>query len=448
MAKLKFQENKYYLSLLMGTETVRALIFCVSHIKRSKKITLLGVAEKQVDRIDEVFDILFSSGTKLSFSGNAANTSFLDELAQAATTEAIDEACESAARNLGGKNGTHKIKKGLSLFAVELPADVVRARAFRVFYERENPGEVIKKEEEKKIFKNIREKAEQRAREFYSEEFSFPPQELQIVSYRINEISIDGYCVPRASGYKGKILEGNVLIAVLPEQYRKNVLRLIGQPGKERNTEDSLNCDFLEIIHSAETFSFAIAGKKISGIFIEVGGAWTKIFLVNEGKVFYFSAFEKAGKDFSHVISDRLGVSMKEARRLKENYSQKSLSEGARARMREIILPEAKAWFIELREEIKKASEVEHNGISYKGGSLPPADIFLFGGGSYLPEVEEVIESGDWEGVIPAFPRIKFLYQKDVDDWVKDRGLKIDDLTKTIKGPKDVGITILSYYGQ
>jgi len=137
--------------------------------------------------------------------------------------------------------------------------------------------------------------------------------------------------------------------------------------------------------------------------------------------------FEIAGSLFSSALSESLGITNDRARILKEDYSNKTLSEEVRRKIREILSPYAQKWFSALKAELKADN------------SLLPHNFFLFGGGSQLPEIEDIIENGEWKDI--AFisqPEVKIILPKDLKN--------IQDKTQGLNSPREVSLLLLCYY--
>ena len=108
------------------------------------------------------------------------------------------------------------------------------------------------------------------------------------------------------------------------------------------------------------------------------------------------------GKDFSRAISQTLGMHPAEARFFKERYSLGALADDARGRTKEILISPAREWISALKSKLK----------TVKG--LIPSAFFIFGGGSQLPEIEELITDGGGKA--------RFVYPKDFKDVVDKTG--------------------------
>jgi len=80
---------------------------------------------------------------------------------------------------------------------------------------------------------------------------------------------------------------------------------------------------------------------------------------------------DKGGEDFTEELSQTLGIDKEFARVLKERYSSGDLSQGSAERLREVFSQQRRAW--------------QQEGLVHSFSS----PIFLFGGGSLLPEIKK-----------------------------------------------------------
>ena len=111
---------------------------------------------------------------------------------------------------------------------------------------------------------------------------------------------------------------------------------------------------------------------------------------------------------------------------MKERYSGGFLSEGVREKMREILLPAIQEWFNNLKSILEDQK------------TLIPSNIFIFGGGSLTPEIQEILLEGNW-GDLPLIssPKVELIYPKSFKD--------IEDKSKKLTSPQDVNLTLLCY---
>lgn len=370
-----------FLALDIGTEAVKALIF----EKQGEKTIILGSSSQYFDSFS-VFD----------------GRDFEQEVLKKAVLKVINAAQEIA-----------KIKTNFTFLG--LPANVLKARVIFQDFRRENPKNIIDEKEKKEIQETILKGAERGISQVYALEAGILPQDIQFIDLKILEAKIDGYEVPGIQGYDGKNLRFRVLATFSPEYYLENFFKI----------SQDLNLKILKIVHPAQNLTAALL-EEDNAIFLDVGGNLTQVFLIRNGKLEIVNEYGIGGETFSRALSEVLGLTKVRARIMKERYSKGLLSTEARKRIQEILFPHIEDWFSGLKSKLKKT----------KG--LIPSSIFLFGDGSLLPGIKEILTEGSWKGLhFTDEPRVKFIYPKDFKNIV--------DTNHILNSPKDVGPILILY---
>jgi len=371
----------YFLALDIGTETIKALIFKVER----QKIQILGSSLQYFDQFG-VFDSL----------------NFETQIKKRTISKAIEEA-----------RGKIKFEKIPILLG--LPANLLRGKIISQSFQRERNSKIEEKEE-KEIYQKIINQAKKEISKAFQIESGLLPEDLKFQSLEILEIKIDGYKVERISGFKGKNLKFKILATFLPKYDFEKIGKII----------KDFNPKLLKVIHLAENLSHLLKEKK-EGVFLDIGGDLTQVLIAKEGNIDQIFEFEIGGRFFSKVLSERLGLIEREARDLKERYSKGELSEDLRKKIREIILPELKNRFLNFKNQLKERSIF-----------ILPSDIFLFGGGSQIPEFHEIFEEERDLFISPT--KIELILPKVLKD--------VEDETKTLKSPQNIPSLLLCYYAQ
>jgi len=427
----KKEKAEIFLGLDIGTEAVKAIIFSFSG-KKDKKITILGNSFSYFDSYgifnskDFEADVIKKTISKTI---EETKSKVNQKPSEAKPSESEDEGkpergklhrLPSEAKPSEAADET-KSQRPPNLTLLGLPADILKGRIVFQSFKRENSQSmIIDKKEKEVIYQKILSKTQNEISQIFAGESGILPKDIHFINLKILEIKIDGYVVPAIQGYDGKNLDFRILAIFLPKYYLENIKKIIQTfaPGG------------LEILNLAEVLPYFFRNRVADGIFLDVGGNLTQIFLVNNGKLNKVDEFQIGGETFSQTLSQSLGLEISEARALKENYSKGELSEeGVRKRVREIFSQSLEEWFKNLK-------------LKLKTHSLLPSTFFLFGGGSQLPEIQEILEEGDWEGF--SFftpPKVKFIYPKDFRN--------IEDITKKLNSPQDVPLLLIAnYYDQ
>ena len=366
----------------IGTETVKTLVF---EKENDKNIILGRISEHLESR--EFFK----------------NLDFPEEIFKKTISRVIEQISKIA------KLKTKNIFLGL-------PTNILTAKIVSQNFERKTKKPVEqseKKKIEEEVFQNIRNKMAQE----FSQKTGFLPQDFHFSSLKILETKIDGYEVPSILNLSGRNLKFKVLVIFLSKYQLEKFERIC----------QSLNLKILKIVHPVENLNYLFPDEKINAIFLDIGGKITNIFLVEKGKLTGISQFNQGGINFTEKIYQRLGLSFSEARILKENYSQSLLSEKVQKRVREIFSDALQSWFENLKENLKNFPQ-----------KLLPSNFFLFGGGSLLPDISEILEKGDFSPLtFIVKPKIEIVYPKKLKN--------VEDKNQILKGPQDVPLILLSY---
>lgn len=337
----KEKKEKPTLLLDLGTETVKGIIF----EKDEQRIKILASSLEYFDRYG-IFD------------------------SQDFEKDVLKKTILKTIQNL---NFDQTANKNIIL---GLPANILKARVISQNLKREKPNEIINEKEEKEIYNTIIEKTKKEILQIFSQESGILPKDIEFSNLKILKTKIDGYEVARPLKYKGKSLEFTILATFLPRHYL----------GEIKNIIESLGLKIEKIIHEAEGLSFYF-DEIFDGIFLDIGGTITQIFLVKKGILEKIAEFYLGGQIFSKAISEKLGIRESEARILKERYSKKELTKESLERIKEILWFPLQIWFDNLKLKLKEMTEE----------GLFPSNIIIFGGGSQLPDIEEILKTGNWE---------------------------------------------------
>ncbi|MBU4298901.1 hypothetical protein KJ636_02570 [Patescibacteria group bacterium] len=356
------EEEKLFFVLDIGTEAVKALIF----EKRQGKISVLGAGLEYFDR----FSVLESGKFEIEV-----------------TKKTISKAVEEAQKEQGAK--TSSVFLGFS-------CDILKGRIISHSLERKEKKNVDEKEEGE-IKETVLREAKKKIAESYALQKGILPQDIQFQELRILETKIDGYRVPSLLGYDGRNADFKILATFLPKYYlESNFSNFISPPIIPIIRE--MGFKILEIRHPIVGL-LSFLSRYPDALLLDIGGEVTQIFWVRQGILEEISEFETGGRQFSQILSENLGLSELEARNLKHRYSKRDLTEESRREIGKLLKIPTQIWFQGLKEKLREI-----------GAGVFPSEIFIFGGGAFLQEMEDVLESGDWEDIyFPPPIKVKFI---------------------------------------
>ena len=352
----KKQEPEHFLAIDIGTEAIKAIVFK----KEDDKKIILGQAL-------EYFE------TSLFFQG----LDFQEEVLQKTIQKAIEEV-----------QSITKIKTQNLILG--LPSNILIAKIVEGGFNRKNSKELIGEKEELQIHQEVFKKTKLKLSNEFAQKTGLLPEDFHFLNIKILESKIDGYEAPSIKKMTGATLDFKILTVFL-SKYHLEKIRKICQ---------NLSLKILKIVNLAENFPHFFSKEKLNALFLDIGGQLTNVLILEKGKLVEILEFEKGGIELTKRISQTLGMSFSEARRFKHDFSQSVLSKIVTQRIEEIISPDIKNWFNLLKENLKESPK-----------KLLPSNIFLFGGGSLLPQISGILKEDNWNNLTFVFkPKINFFY--------------------------------------
>lgn len=163
---------------------------------------------------------------------------------------------------------------------------------------------------------------------------------------------------------------------------------------------------------------------------IDMGGEETTLASFKEGSLVYTAAFPVGARHFIRGVSNITSLSFDEAENAKRRYAHNLINDAARRKLNEFLTQELIVWE---QQFLRKLDDF------YPFGPLP-ADVLLFGGGTYIPEISNWIRSSNWHKDFSCVssPRVRVLDACSI--------LAGDSLGGSLQGPEDVGLASLLMY--
>ena len=382
MFKEKVNFDDYAISLDIGTEFVKTLIFKVE----GDKARVLGVG-RQRQRLADI-----QGGVVTDIYGVIRN-------------------CEAAL-----EQAATQAKIMPEQVIIGIAGELVKGVTSVVKYVRRNQDAKITIEELEETIKRIQQQTFERARKVLAFETGHKEINVKLVNAAVVDVKIDGYHVTNPLGFTGKEIEVSVFNSFAPNVHL----------GALQTIAESLDLDLLSI--AAEPFAVARCmgpdqGNDFSAIFVDIGGGTTDIAVVNQGGLAGTKMFALGGRAFTKRIATVLNESFLEAEQDKIDYSAGKLSEEKREKIAKALDRDCDVWLSGVQLTLEEFSDLD----------LLPSRILLCGGGSNLPEIEKVLSNAKWPKNLPFAkqPVVGFLKPKNVtsvtDDTKELRG--IDDVT-------------------
>lgn len=376
--------SDYMLSLDIGTEVVKALVFRID--KNSGNGIVKGVGRVR-QRLGDM-----QSGAVSDIGG---------------VIESAKKAIEIAKKRAGVK----KAEKAI----IGIAGELVKGTTTTVHYERIRPEMRIDLSELKNIIQKVQWKAFDRIRSQLAWETGHSEIEVKLINAAIVDVRIDGYRVMNPVGFQGR----DVSIAVF------NAYAPMIHLGALQKIADELNLDLLSI--AAEPYAVARSMGiedvlDFNAVFIDIGGGTTDIAVVRNGGLEGTKMFALGGRAFTKRLAQELGVTFEEAEILKIKYAEGKLGRDVSLKIEQILSNDCGVWL----------SGVELALSEFAEADLLPSRFFLCGGGSGLPGIKKALLSPRWSRGFPfaKTPQVSFLQPSDI--------VNIIDETGELRDPQDI----------
>lgn len=381
--KRKNLDSRYAISLDIGTEFVKALIFKVEEDGRGY---VLGVGRQRQKLSD------MQGGTVTDIHGVIRN-------------------CEAAIERAGEMAGLIPQQA-----IIGIAGELVKGTTTDIRYIRPDAKAKIDLPELKDIVARVQRRAFDRARTLLAWESGQSELDVRLVNAAIVDVRIDNYRVTNPLGFQGREVQVGVYNCFSP----------IVHLGALQTIADELELDLLSV--AAEPYAVARCmgpqeSTEFSAIFIDIGGGTSDVAVVRSGGLEGTKMFALGGRAFTKRIAHVLGTSFSEAEDLKIRYSNGELDKSRAESVKKAIETDCQVWLSGVELTLEEFS---------KGSDLLPNRILLCGGGSALPNIYQTLVQAEWSKDL-AFarkPSVHFIQPKDVANIV--------DKTGELTEPRDV----------
>ena len=376
--------GEYILSLDIGTEVVKALVFkidpeigngIVKGVGRSRQ----GLKDMHSGAVSDIIGVI----------GNCR--------------EAI-----SIARSMAG---IKKVEKAI----IGIAGELVKGTTTTVHYERVNPEIRIDLPELKNIIQKVQRKAFDRIRSQLAWETGHSEIDIELINAAIVDVRIDGYKVSNPVGFQGRDVSISIFNAYAPMMHL----------GALTKVAEELKLDLLNV--AAEPYAVARSmgiedSLDFSAIFVDIGGGTTDVAVVRNGGLEGTKMFGLGGRAFTKRLSQELNIGFEEAEMLKIKYAEGRLGRDVSNKIEQILEDDCNVWLRGMELTLSEFTESD----------VLPNRFFLCGGGSGLPGMKKALLSAEWRKNLPFAKLIEvgFLQPKDV--------INIVDETGKLKDPQDI----------
>lgn len=245
----------------------------------------------------------------------------------------------------------------------------MRGETFSQRFFREDPQKYIDVVELRNILQKLQWKAREEICRRPEEAMSCPPKLLQ--SW-ICEARVDGYQVTNPFDFQGKEIILSVFNAYSTPDFINFLEELSGALKIKILGAFDENFSVYQIMLQRK-------GPNLGAILIDIGGLATQISLIRKGKLEKSINFGIGGQNFTDVLVKTFGISEIEAEDIKIKYGKGELGHGVEKKIAKLFEPVSSLWY--------EALDLSFEDILFK--NYLPSQIFVFGGGSLLPEIKD-----------------------------------------------------------
>lgn len=328
-----------------------------------------------------------------------------------ADLEAVIQSCNRALEAAEDMAGTVP-----GQVVVGVAGELVKGFSTTIGYSRDRPETRLRQSEMRNLLQQVEKRALREAQHLLELERSYGDLEARLVHSAITAVRIDGYPVSTPVGFQGKNLELTVFNTFAP----------ITQVGAIESVVRELDLELAAAVAHPYAVARGCANDEAweqGAIFIDVGGGTTDVAMIRDGGVEGTRMFNLGGRAFTRRLALAMGLSYEEAEARKVRHS-----EG-------LLPPEHDAQVARL---LTQDVEVLLQGLSLclrdlARGDRLPANIFVCGGGSLLPELMTELRKNLWAYGLPFArePQARLLAPTDVGS--------LTDSTGQLTSAQDIG---------
>jgi len=380
----KGSPSDYLLSLDIGTEVAKALVFVIDEKTGNGIVKGVGRVRQRLKDMQ--------SGAVSDIKGVVENFQ-----------RAIAQANKMA--------GIKKVEKAV----IGIAGELVKGTTTTVHYERIKSEIKIDLPELKNIIQKVQWKAFDRIRQQLAWETGHNEIEVKLINAAIVDVRIDGYRVSNPLGFQGKDVSISVFNAYAP------MIHL----GALQTISEDLNLDLLSIADEPYAVAKSMGVGDISdfsAVFIDIGGGTTDIAVVRNGGLEGTKMFALGGRAFTKRLASELSIGFEEAEVLKIKYAEGKLGRDVGFKIDKILENDCQVW----------RSGAELSLEEFAESDVLPSKFFLCGGGSGLPGIKKVLtQNGFGQNLnFSKSLQVSFLQPRDV--------VNIVDETGKLKDPQDI----------
>jgi len=373
-------QSNFYISLDIGTEVLKGLLFSVSEI---------GV------EVWHSFNV--KQQTKAMRSGV-----ILDDVTVAENANLV---VQKLVENLEENERPSTVVLGMA-------GELINGISITVNYDRGNNSKrPVSDDEERKIFNSIFSNILQNGRGELAKRLSTTEDNVEVLHITVTGVEVDRRKGQSLVGSTGREIKVFLYASFAPKKYVESVKRIVNQ----------LNLRIGAIAAQPFAVSRSFGGSRdpsFSSIFVDVGGGTTDVAVVQEGNIIQTQMYPYGGRAFTQRIEAEMDTTYSIAESRKIKYSEGELQLDLRDQIRRIIAQDVSLWVESLQVAL------EH----FEGITEFPTEIYMCGGGAMIPDIKEQILTYPWAKVLPfkRNPKVSLINPSRLDKVYDKSGLLVN----------------------
>ena len=287
--------------------------------------------------------------------------------------------------------------------------------------ERKHPDVPITDVELQKLINGVQREALREAERAITWETGLTQVDVRLVHAAVTGALIDGYAVTNPVGFQGRHVKITIFNAFAP----------LVHLGALQSVAEQLDLELLEIVAEPYAVARVLASEQVQqagALFLDIGGGTTDVALVRHGGIEGTRMFALGGRAFTKSIADRLDLPFPRAEEVKVDYS-RGMPVPQKSEVARVIADDVAIW----------SAGVELVMEELAAGDLLPGRVYLCGGGSRLPEVNNVLRSEKF------WKRLPFSKPPDIVVMAPEQVERIHDATGLLVDQQDVTPLGLAY---
>ena len=272
---------------------------------------------------------------------------------------------------------------------VGLPASQLRGRSWAIMQQRLESGRPVDERELEALLERTLRLAVNRLVSDLPEDHDWLLIDAAPVA-----LSVDGRGVTDPIGFRGRELGAAVFAALT----RIGTVQTWGAVAED--------LEFSSLTLTATPLALASGLPVAHGILVDIGGAATDLVWCSAGRPVVLETLPIGGDALTAALARKWGLTVQKAERLKRAYSGRQLSAEAETQVQGVLWPALRRWLEDTEAAMSRLSHDEPL----------PQHLYVFGGGSALPEMVEAVRSLAWSQQLrfERYPEVSCLRPTDV----------------------------------